>query len=249
MREAMKQADLVVALVDSSTESNLVCYELGVAQALRKPAVALLSKDASGDIWHACGVPCLRFDPLTPGSLDFGMNLVLASPRRGARSRPVAEKQTHPINERANELLDRLRKAGETLSRQEFTSIIEDAIRASGVSIVSISDQPDQGVDLAVWSNDLSPWVINPLPIALKVRPSGPSDLSAAAELLTRALSWSEMLWGLLIYQGSPIDPACWSSPPNVLTLQAETLIKELRKVSFGDVVRRLRNQRVHGDR
>jgi hypothetical protein len=172
---------------------------------------------------------------------------VLALPHHSNKSRPVAEKQTHPISKRADELLDRLKKAGDTLTGREFGSLIVDTIRASGVSIVSTSDQADKGIDLAVWSDDLSPWVGNPLLIELKVRPSGPSDLSASAEVLTRALSSSGMLWGLLIYHGSPIDPSSVSAPPNVLILQAETFIKDLRETGFGDLVHRLRNQRVHG--
>ena len=247
MREAMEQADLVVALVDSTKESNLVFYELGVAQALRKPAVVLLTKDASPDTWVACGVPYFRFDPLKPTSLEFGIDQVLAVPHHGTKSRPAAEKQTHPIGEQADELLARLRKAGDRLAARDFEALIVDAIRASGVPIVSTSDQADKGIDLAVWSDDLSPWVGNPLLVELKVRPSGPADLSASAAVLTRALSSSGMLWGLLIYHGNAIDPSSVPVPPNVLSLRAETFINDLREVGFGDLVRRLRNQRVHG--
>jgi hypothetical protein len=35
---------------------------------------------------------------------------------------------------------------------------------------------------------------------------------------------------------------------PNILTISAEELLTCLRDASFGDLVRRLRNQRVHGN-
>jgi len=249
MREAMEQADLVVALIDSTKESNLVFYEVGVAQTLRKPVVVFLAKDASADTWVACGVPSFRFDPQQPTSLEFAIDQVLAVSHHGTKSRPAAEKQTHPIGKRADELLARLAQAGARLSASDFETLIVDTIRASGVPIVTTSDQPEKGVDLAVWSDDLFPWVGIPLLVQLKVRPAGPSDLTASAEVLRNALSSSGMLWGLLIYHGSRFDPSSVSAPLNVLPLQAESFINELRTVGFGDLVRRLRNERVHGSR
>jgi len=247
MREALAQADLVVALVDSTKESNLVFYELGLAQALGKPAVVLLTKDASPETWVACGVPSFRFDPLNPASLDYGIDLVLAAPRQGTKSRPTAEKQTHPIGERAEELLSRLKNADGKLTGDDFERIIVDAIRASGVQILSSSEQADKGIDLAVWSNDLSPWMVNPLLIQLKLRPSTFYDFSASIMLLKHSVISGGMMWGLLIYQGSNFDLSNFPTAHNVLILQAENFIEELRTVGFGDLIRRLRNQRVHG--
>ena len=198
MQKAMERADLVVAMVDSTKESNLVFYELGVAQALKKPVVVLLAKDASADTWVACGVPYLRFDPLEPTSLEFGIDQMLAVPHHGVKPRPRAEKQTHPIGQRADELLSRLRGTDGALTWGDFETLIVDAIRASGVQIVSTSDQADKGIDLAVWCDDLSPWIGNPLLVELKIR-ALPSlaALRAWADRLTCAISSGGMLWGL----------------------------------------------------
>jgi hypothetical protein len=115
------------------------------------------------------------------------------------------------------------------------------------VPIVSTNDLADQGADLAVWSDDLAPWIGLPLLVQLKAHPAGPSDLSAAASRAADALAGPGMLWGLLLYHGSPIDPAKIQAPPNVLPLQAKAFLEELRETGFGDLVRRLRNQQVHG--
>jgi nucleoside 2-deoxyribosyltransferase len=44
VREVMRRADLVVAVVDRTPDSGFVFYEIGFAQALEKPTFALLGK-------------------------------------------------------------------------------------------------------------------------------------------------------------------------------------------------------------
>lgn len=249
MRDALTRVDLVVALVDSTKESNLVFYELGLAQALGKPAVVLLARDASAETWVACGIPSIRFDPMNPSGLDFGIDLILATPRQAGKSRPAAEKQTHALGKRAQAFLAQLKEAGDALTADDFETLIADVIRASGVQILSTSEQAQNGINIAVWSNDLSPWVVNPLLIQLKLRPRTARELTDSAELLRRSLSPSGMLWALLLYHGSAVEPSIVPTPPNVLLLRAETFIEELQTIGFGDLVRRLRNQRVHGAR
>ena len=202
MREALERADLVVAVVDATKESNLVFYEIGLAQASGKPAVVLLTQDAPLDTWIACGVPTLRFDPMNPSSLEYGLDLALTSMPRDLKSRRIAEKQTHPISEDAPRLLSQLRERDGQLTETEFENVIVEAIRASGVQIISSGVPTHHGIDFAVWSNDLSPWMINPLLIQLKLRPSTPFDLSASSMHLRYAIHSGGMLWGLLIYHG-----------------------------------------------
>jgi hypothetical protein len=55
------------------------------------------------------------------------------------------------------------------------------------------------------------------------------------------------MRWGLLIYNGPTLAPASVPCPPNVLLIQAEKFVESLRDIGFGDLIRRLRNERVHG--
>jgi hypothetical protein len=55
--------------------------------------------------------------------------------------------------------------------------------------------------------------------------------------------------WALLLYGDGP-DPEdqAWSaSPPNVLVLSLRSLLEALRSQAFPEVVRDLRNRRVHG--
>jgi hypothetical protein len=247
MREAMEQADIVVAVVDSSESSNLVFYELGLSQSLKKPTLVLLSPGASSEPWQAFGVPYLRFDPLKPENVGYGLDLFLAAPPKGGRPRSSAAKQTNPIGDQADGLLARLRLP--ELTPLDFEQMIADAIRASGVPIVSVSQEADtRNVDLAVWSNDLAPWIMNPLVIELKLRPLTATELGDVANQLSASVASSGLPWGLLIYHGPPVERLSVTLPPNVLVMHAEGFLDGLRDTGFSDLVKGLRKRRVHGE-
>jgi hypothetical protein len=180
------------------------------------------------------------------------------SPGFGVRPEPVPHNGSKPaitihqskaIGGLADDLLARLKGPGEALSMADFEMIIADAIVASGVTSVSHGGLNDEFVDMAVWSQDLLPWVVNPLPIQLRCRVKNASDLSAAAMRLLRQLSENGMKWGLLIYLRSEIEMANVWLIPNLLSIKAEQFIEALRTVGFGDLIRKLRNDRVHGVR
>jgi len=52
-----------------------------------------------------------------------------------------------------------------------------------------------------------------------------------------------------LIYLHSPLDPAQAIRAPNILAISAEEFLRALQGMSFGELVRKLRNERVHGAR
>src|SRR5207244_3982381 len=120
--------------------------------------------------------------------------------------------------------------------------IIAQAIRDSGVTAVSQGTAEDRYVDLAVWSDDLSPWVGNPLPIEVRLTVKGKADVNAAVGHLTQALAGVHMPWGLLLYLRAEIDVVKAVTVPNILCVPAEQFLESLRETSFGDLIRRLRN-------
>jgi hypothetical protein len=247
LREAVQRADLVVAVVDSTAASNLVFYEVGMAQGMNKPASVLLVGDASPAPWATSGIPCFRIHPEQPAALDFALTQILAIPQHAAEPPPSPAQRTHPLGDRVDELLAALRARGEDIPPAEFAQIIERAIRESGVRSISPGAGEPASVDFAVWSDDLSPWVENPLAVELHRNLRSGADVHAAVGRLTRAMVRSSMAWGLLIYVGSPIEVENVIAAPNVVSISAGRLLERLRTVGFGELVRDLRRQRVHG--
>src|SRR5262249_48265533 len=156
-------------------------------------------------------------------------------PQQGTRVPPGPSRITHPIGERADELLARLRAAGDGLGAAELEDTIAQAIRESGVATVYQGAGEDNGVSLAVWSDDLSPWVGNPLPIETRLTLTR-SNVSQAVGHLARAMARGGMGWGLLVYARSEEAPGPVVAP-NIIHISAERFLELLRTVSFGDLV------------
>jgi hypothetical protein len=246
LREAMGRADLVVAVVDPTSSSNFVFYEIGYAQGMGKPAFIFLSGDASPSVWISSGTPYFTFDLDNPSAFDFAVQQILAIGRHGPASPPNPAKRSHPIGDRADDLLARLRDEGEGAKERVLGEVVARAIRESGVTSME-SGEPDLGVDFVVWSEDLSPWVGNPIAIELRQKLRDGADVSAGVGHLTQAMGRRRIPWGLLIHGRSPLDVGNAIAVPNILSISAEDLVQRLRTMSFGELVRRLRNQRVHG--
>src|SRR5262249_13502953 len=139
----------------------------------------------------ASGVPYFRFDPAKPTGVEFGISQILKVPHHRTEPPTTPSRRTHPLGARADELLAQLRAAGDTLRAADLEAIIVQAIRDSGVTAVSQGTAEDRYVDLAVWSDDLSPWVGNPLPIEVRLALKGKADVNAAVGHLMQALAGS----------------------------------------------------------
>jgi hypothetical protein len=246
LREAMGQADLVAAIVDATPSSNFVFFEVGYATGMGKPAFIFLSGDASPSVWTSSGTPYFTFDPDNPSALDFAVRQILAIPHLPTASPPTPTKRGRPIGDRADDLLARLRDEGEGANDRVLEEVVGRAIRESGVAGIE-SGERDLGVDFVVWSEDLSPWVGNPLAIELRQQVRGGADVSAAVGHLTQAMARRRIPWGLFIHGHSTLDVWNAIAVPNILAISAEDFIERLRTMSFGKLVQRLRNQRVHG--
>ncbi|WP_431201573.1 hypothetical protein ACQ86E_20780 [Bradyrhizobium betae] len=127
--------------------------------------------------------------------------------------------------------------------------VVVQALRGSGVDIVSEAPNQGLGADIAVWSDALQPFVGNPLLIEVKSRFRGVDEVKRAANQLFEAVSSRGGSWGLLLYGQGPqvIETNPKGLPPTILVYSIVDLIDELRTRPFAEVIRDLRNRRVHG--
>jgi hypothetical protein len=148
----------------------------------------------------------------------------------------------------ADLIITSLRSALDANDRRGVERLVVQALRGAGADIVSEASNPDLGADIAVWSDALQPFIGNPLLIEVKSR-IGTDEIRRAADQLFTAVASSGGSWGLLLYgRGSEeLSPSPRGLPPTILTSPIEELIQQLRTRSFAEVVRDLRNQRVHG--
>jgi hypothetical protein len=193
----------------------------------------------------------LRTEPDNREAIDFALDQLLSSPADALKVVPPKSFESVGLGAEADNLIVRLDQALLSESPRALESAIADAIKKSGTDVVVESPEPDRGVDLAVWSDVLEPFVGNPFLIEIKLRIKDRKAADGMLKRLNSVLGASSTRWALLIYGDGPgPEEKFWRNcPPNILILPARALLTALRGRAFPEVVRDLRNRRVHSVR
>jgi hypothetical protein len=251
IQRQLQEADLVIGVLPSNRHAPAVMFELGQAWALGKRILLIASPKAEWLPFQLKRVLVLRVDVKNRQALDFALDQFLSAPadREPERMRvPFPRKALGP---KADALVERLEQWRHVGDARTLETIVGDALRDAGTDVVVESPDYDRGADLAVWSDVLQPFVGNPLLVEVKSRVHDKASAKQAAEQLTVYLAKSGARWALLLYGDGPASTAAlWAStPPNVIVLSVSELLDALRVRSFPELIRDLRNERVHGVR
>jgi hypothetical protein len=243
----IRRSDLVIGVVDSQSPPVLF-YELGMARGLGKPVLLVVSSAYERE--HVppllTGVVYVRADASNRQAVGFALDQLPATygttSRRPARRAPTE----HTLGSEVDTYLELINSRAATLTEQELQGLVEDLLKAAGVSQVIRSPSPGQSADFAVWSDDLQSSVGNPLLIEVK---SHIRDAAHLQEVLSQVEAYrrsSSTEWALVVLPAleGPIPRAYGQA--YVLALTVAELIEGLRKRSFSEVVRDLRNTRIH---
>ncbi len=261
----MSQADLVIGILTRERRSQWVLFELGQAVALGKQIVVFAPPKSDILPTNLQRFLTLRINLSNREAIAFALDQVLAAPervsddgkRRTEGGRYLRKKEVRYLRKKeegrglgpqVDELLPKLREAVAERQGRRFEELVACAIRSSGVEVVAEAPIDDRRFDLAIWSDTLQPLVGNPLPIELKLRLENPSELRAALQQCLRSAHAAGSTWSLLIYgEGLSSKDKVWSTTaPTVLAISIDELIREMRVTPFVDIIRRLRNLRVH---
>ncbi len=192
------------------------------------------------------GGPYIRTALDDAEAVEFALEQILAVPHHGSRPAKEPIQQTHPINGLADELLTVLRE-GKIKSENELVNLIRRAIEASGVTAASRDSLGDVQVDLAVWSDDLEPWVNNPLIIEVRSFLRSPTDADKVVKQILDYMRKTHVSTALVLYLTGAVAALEGVGLPSVLFMAVEDLLEALRTSGFGAVIRELRNKAVHG--
>lgn len=244
--EGIAGSERVVALVDDAGRNGNVLFEVGMAVGMGKPALLITAK-AGAIPDDLAGIPYLRARPDDEEALRFGLEHFLSAPKNGSPAAAEAGAETRPLGEEVQPLLKQL---GTHPTEEALVSLIDRALMLSGVQVRSNPRPVGEGQkgvpDLAVWSQDLLPWIGNPLVIEVRSDLRTAKDAERTAKALQDAAGMSASRWGLLLYKkAAPEAKAALERVP-ILAESVETFLRDLRAASFGEVVTRLRNRAVH---
>lgn len=249
IQKQLSQADLVIGVLTSERQSPWVLFELGQASALGRRIVLITSPDADPIPFALHEFLVLRIDLDNKEAIGWALDQVLSAPERPERAPALQRSRLTGLGSKADHLIALLDRSLASGDGHSIEKVVVDALRASGADVVVASRKRDAGADFAVWSDVLEPFVGNPLLIEVKARIRGKADAHRVLQQLSSYLGASGSRWALLLYGDGPgPENQVWSEgPPNVLVLSLRSLLESLRTRAFPELVRDLRNQRVHG--
>jgi len=194
-------------------------------------------------------MPYIRADIHDTQAISSALDMMLELPE-AKKSRPTQLIiRGTPIGRLANTLIDKLTSLGSQASEQVIAEIVLTALKAGGLSAFSYSSTRDTGADISVWADELGPSVGNPFLIEIKKSLTDTEQFLSASAQVSAYLQRSNARWALVLYLSGPSsEPGLPQlSTSKVLFLRVRGLLNELRHNSFAEVVRHLRNRRVHG--
>lgn len=249
IQKQLSQADLVIGVLTSERQSPWVLFELGQASALGRRILLITPPEADPIPFALHQLLVLRTDLDNQEAIGFALDQLLSAPERAKKSPTPQSTPLAGLGTKADDLMAALERSLAASDWRSLEQVVADALRSSGADVVVTSPTRGVGADFAVWSDVLEPFVGNPLLVEVKARVRGKAEASRALRQVTSYLGASGSRWALLLYGDGP-DPEgeAWAgSPPNVLVLSLRSLLKALRTRAFPEVVRDLRNRRVHG--
>lgn len=263
---AIKACDLFLAVLDETSNSSRY-FEIGIACSLQKRMLIVLPYSGASDFpFSFSELPVIRVAPDNYEEIAASLAQIHKHFKRSYRrasyslkpSRPIRGTQHgHLLHELAR-IEDRSRQTDSRATpvlERDIVRVVSSAIKLSGVSVVSEPrlELPALGKrarrpDLAIWSDELHSIVGNPFLIEVKRAVESPKDVRAILDQIAAYMIENKTSWALLLYLEGPEALGDLSSvPPNILTLKIESFVRMLRDKSFADIVRTLRNQKVHG--
>ena len=248
VEKAIQQADLIVAVVPQQISPN-VFFELGMAHALRKPVILLVSPQYGQIPSDLAGIFYLRADPKNREAIGFALDQCLSRMEKRIARPPKPPKEGRPLGADADKFLARIKSEGSSLRGRELENLVAEVLRTAGVNAMTQSPRPDQGADIAVWSDALQPLAGNPLLIEVKSNIRNKQQLLQAVNQVEQYRLKSGSRLALLVLNASRVALSSAPFIGGILTITLSELVDQLRTKTFAETVRELRNQYVHGGR
>ncbi|WP_027948838.1 hypothetical protein [Haliea salexigens] len=254
----IKSCDITLCIADDERSLKSVLFEAGIAFGIGKKVLLATSYDAGNIPIDYSEFPIIRLDSSHYQEIASYVEEVLRYGKKPTSKKKYNFIPSKPIGAYSQKYVESLREIEEKILgacdkgkvSREFEKLIAEAIRKSGVNIVSEFRSGKYRPDIAIWSDELTYIGANPLIVEVKSRIKSLSELERVVDKLNHYLLDSNSKYGLLIYLSGPErDQYFYDLPSNIIAVSAFELLRSLEGNSFGEVIRDLRNQRVHGMR
>jgi hypothetical protein len=246
--ECIRRSDVVVGVLGDSPPDTNVLYALGVARGLGKRVLIVAADEAQATV-AMLGDPSIRSKPDNEGAIEFALTQLLAAPPHGKPTEEVEESatRTQPIDGLADELLALVRGGEKALPEDQIVEVIRRALVAAGVTAAVTGKVDGDRSALAVWADDLEPWVHNPLLVELLPNVRSAADVQLTIRQVREYMARTQVSTALVLCLGATPTAVEEMNASQILLLSVEDFLEALRDAGFGEVIRRLRNRHVPG--
>lgn len=244
----LSRADLVIGILSRERRSDWTLFELGVAWSAGRQVLLVVAPGASlSPPAGLNGVLQVRANPSNIEAITFALDQLQAAP--DSRTSRSSHQSTRPVGRAIADLKAEALDAIQSRDGLALERVVHSALqRAQLDAIADETLSREAKADFAVWVDELTSTVGNPLLIEVKLRLLGTHAMREAAGKFSAAILASGTRFGLLLYGEGPEPRKLGSSIPfNVLALSVADLLDGLATRSFPSIVSHLRNQRVHG--
>ncbi|MEI9407647.1 hypothetical protein [Mesorhizobium salmacidum] len=250
VRSAVSNVDLVIGVLTTARKSSWVLFELGIAWAERKPVLLIAPPKIDFIPSSLQRFVVLRANPRNSEAIGFALDQLLAASLEEKPSPPPRRDMTQLQGSDAYLAIQAVDAALHSMSGQVFEELVATTLRKAGVELLSeFATGASRRADLAIWSDALQPIMGNPILVETKLNLRSSTDLKLAAHALAEQVGMSGTRWGLLLFGNGPSQATIASTklPSNVIVIDVKALFGSLRHSSFAEIVKDLRNQKVHG--
>jgi hypothetical protein len=244
LQEVLERVDFVVGVLPSPSPSASVLFDLGHASALGKRIVLFVEPGSERLPATMADLLTIKTELNNRDALGFAIDQLIRAPKAPRQRAPLRPEASRALGSQVDEFLRRLSR----MEREsDFEALLYEVLRESAVDAVAQPRIKDRRPDFAMWSDALASYVGNPLIIEVKRSIAGQRAAEAIRQVQEYVLD-AGAFWGVLIYVDGPSPgDALLKSTPLVLALRFSDLLERLRQQSFVDIIRTLRNERVHG--
>lgn len=255
--DQIRGAQLAVFVINDQRQALNSSVELGIATAAGLPVLIVASPEAElPDI--AGRLPVLRLRPDDPRALD---RVLAAVGEVASAATPSALRdEAKPLHNQALQLLNAWTALLEEKPAEGMASpaqdqteahaqwILADVFRSAGIRAIREPREGGAEADFVVWDRDLEPFIGAPLLVEVVGGRWSDRRLSLKVRQLSEYLSQlPSSRWALLVLAGASSEmPDLEIEHEPVLVISLGELLSRLQGESFVDIVRMLRNERVH---
>jgi len=244
---ALAKADFVCTVLPEGQHGNIF-FELGIAFARGKP-VLVFAGSSTPLPTDVLSLTYVRADIRDPDAVRSTLGAFLehagARPSRRSSKGPKPRARKHAEGTSSESLSPPLPSMTGYELEMRTAALLQDA----GFIVSSPSERRDEGVDLAVWIDDLQQSLGNPLLVQVRGGNLSASRLRESAEQLRGYAAKTHARSALLVYWDSEKReyPSTVTGWPLVFQLSGGEFTKLLRHGKLSEELVRLRNAAIHG--